>query len=260
MEDRCKHCECKGCRDYSTSNQPVAVAMSKVLHSHHSKEKKSNQLKSYSRKIQESWYKKYPWITVCSFQYRIFCRLCCYAKQQELLTNSDHTKSPFINNGFANWIKFLQRFSEHEQSDIHCETVEKLAAKVSSVHIGAQLSSIKATEIVFHRSMLMKILSCIRYLGRQSLVLRGHDKVLSFEGNLHQLLLLEAAGDDKMRAWLDKKQYLTPVITNEMINIMGITILESILTDIKTSKWYTVIVDEATNISHTEQMSLSVSG
>ena len=107
MEDRCKHCECKGCRDYSTSNQPVAVAISKVLHSHHSKEKKSNQLKSYSRKIQESWYKKYPWITVCSFQYRIFCRLCCYAKQQKLLTNSDHTKSPFINNRFANWKKAL---------------------------------------------------------------------------------------------------------------------------------------------------------
>ena len=100
MEDAGKHCECKGCRDYSTSNQPVAVAMSKVLHLHHSKAKKSNQLKSYCRKIQESWYKKYPWIIICSFQYRIFCRLCCSAKQ--LLTNSDHNimKSPFINNGF----------------------------------------------------------------------------------------------------------------------------------------------------------------
>ena len=124
MEDRGKHCECKGCRDYSTSNQPVAVAMSKVLHSHHSKEKKSNQLKSYSRKIQESWYKKYPWITVCSFQYRIFCRLCCYAKQLELLPNSDHTKSSFINNGFANWKKALQRFfaSSTVPNKMVCET------------------------------------------------------------------------------------------------------------------------------------------
>ena len=65
-------------RDYRTSNQPVAVAiycMSKVLHSYHSKEKKSNQLKSYRRKIQESWYKNYPWIAICSFQYRIFYTL-----------------------------------------------------------------------------------------------------------------------------------------------------------------------------------------
>ena len=27
MEYRCKHCKCKGCRDYRTSNQPVAVAI-----------------------------------------------------------------------------------------------------------------------------------------------------------------------------------------------------------------------------------------
>ena len=67
--------------------------------------------------------------------------------------------------------------------------------------------------MVFHRSMLMKVLSCIRYLGRQGLVLRGHDESIeSFEGNLFQLLLLEAAGDDKMKAWLDKKQYLSPNI------------------------------------------------
>ena len=137
--------------------------------------------------------------------------------------------------------------------------MEKLAEKASNGHIGAQLSSINATEMVFHRSMLMKVLSCIRYLGRQGLALKGHDESIeSFEGNLYQLLLLEAAGDDKMKAWLDKKQYLSPVITNKMINIMGMTILKSILTYIKTSKWYAVIVDEATDILRTEQTSLSV--
>ena len=36
-EDSSKHCECKGCRDYSTSNQPIEVTTSKVLHSYHSK-------------------------------------------------------------------------------------------------------------------------------------------------------------------------------------------------------------------------------
>jgi len=42
---------------YNTSNQPVEVAMSKVLYPHHSKEKQFNQLKIYHRKIQSSWYK-----------------------------------------------------------------------------------------------------------------------------------------------------------------------------------------------------------
>ena len=123
--------------------------------------------------------------------------------------------------------KALQSFLEHEKRDTHREAVEKLALKDSSVHIGAR---IKATEMAFHRSMLMKVLSCIRYLGRQGLALRGHDESIeSFEGNLYQLLLLEAADDDKMKAWLHKKQYISPVITNEIINIMGATILEKIL-------------------------------
>ena len=137
--------------------------------------------------------------------------------------------------------------------------METLAAKDSSVHIGAQLSSTKATEMAFHRSMLMKVLLFIRYLGQEGLALWGHGKrIESFEGNLHQLLPLEAADDDKMKAWLHKKQYFSPAITNEIINIMGVTILEKILTDIKTTKWYAIIVDEATNALHTEQMSLSV--
>ena len=68
------------------------------------------------------------------------------------------------------------------------------------------------------------------------------------ERGLYQFLLLEVAEDDKMKAWLQKKQYLSPVITNEMINIMGKPVLESILTNIKTSKWYAIIVDEATDV------------
>ena len=57
-----------------------------------------------------------------------------------------------------------------------------------------------------------------------------------------------------MKAWLDKKQY---VYLSNNNNIMGLTVLEKILTNIKISKWY-VIVDEATDISHTEQMSSSI--
>ena len=46
-------------------------------------------------------------------------------------------------------------------------------------------------------------------------------------------IYINVAGDDKMKAWLDKKQYLSPVITKEMINMMGKVVLESILPDVK---------------------------
>jgi len=197
---------------------------------------------------------------VCSVRHRIFCRLCCSAKQQNLLTRPDHySKSSFVIGGFTNWKKGLQKFSEHESSGTHHEAVERLSAKNSSVHIGSIVSQQKAAETAFHRTMLMKVFSCTRYLGRQGLALRGHDeRAESFEGNLYQLLLLEASGDHKMKAWLDKREYISPDIINDMIKLMGTAIHNEILAEIKGSRWYAVIADEATDISHTEQISLSI--
>ena len=49
----------------------------------------------------------------------------------------------------------------------------------------------------FRRSMLMKVLSCIHYLARQGLPLCGHND--DIEGNLYQLLLLQAEDNHHMR-------------------------------------------------------------
>lgn len=161
QSDESESCECVACSDFSKSHQPTEVEGSRTV-------QREKQAKSYSRKIQTTWYKKYPWITVCSVRHRIFCWLCCSAKQQNLLTRPDcYSKSSFVIGGFTNWKKGLQKFSEHESSDTHREAVERLSAKNSSVHIGSVVSQQTATETVFHRTMLMKVLSCTRYLGRQ---------------------------------------------------------------------------------------------
>lgn len=77
---------------------------------------------------------------------------------------------------------------------MHKEAMLKIAAtKSASGGIGAQLSVQIDRDQTHHRSMLMKLLSCIKYLARQGLPFRGHhEDSESFEGNLYQLLLLEA--------------------------------------------------------------------
>ena len=65
----CKGCT-SGCADLSISLQLKDVEKSKLVHSHDSKERQDCR-KSYCRKIQSSWYNKYPWITVCSSRYKI---------------------------------------------------------------------------------------------------------------------------------------------------------------------------------------------
>ena len=78
-------CTCVGCTDYTKSNQPLEVAQSK---SHASKEKQPGKKKQYSRTIQTAWYKRFAWITVCTIQYKICCRVCCLAKQLGVLSTS----------------------------------------------------------------------------------------------------------------------------------------------------------------------------
>jgi len=88
----------------------------------------------------------------------------------------------------------------------------------------------------FNREMLMKLLQSIQYLARQGLPLRGHSESPElFQGNLCQLLLLQSEGNPRMKQWLNKKEYTSPEIINDIIQLMGQAVLRKILANIKTS-------------------------
>jgi len=73
---------------------------------------------------------------------------------------------------------------------MHKEVTLKLSMKHSSTNIGVQLCTQCEDRHRFHREMLMKLFSCIRYLSRQGLALRGHNESAdTLDGNLHQLLV-----------------------------------------------------------------------
>ena len=136
-------CECQCCAQPDTAHQLMDVTESKTIHSHLSKERQAGKLKSYSRKIQPCWYKKYPWITVCTSKYKVFCVSCRSAKQQGLLTFTKHQNSAFVDQGFGSWNKAIERFNDHERSEMHKEAVERLAAKSSSADVVTQLRIVK---------------------------------------------------------------------------------------------------------------------
>ena len=94
---------------------------------------------------------------------------------------------------FYNWKKALNRFKDHERSTAHREGVSKLQGRSQGVDVGAMISKQYEAEKRNNRAMLMKLLHCIRYLARQGLAFRGHhEDSVAFEGNLYQLLLLQA--------------------------------------------------------------------
>ncbi len=82
----------------------------------------------------------------------------------------------------------------------HREAAMKIVAS-SSTDIA--ISNEREKNQKFNRTMLMKVLSCIRYLARQGLPLCDHNN--DIEGNLYQLLLLQAEDNDHMKEWVLKK-------------------------------------------------------
>jgi hypothetical protein len=82
------------------------------------------------------------------------------------------------------WHDASRRFNKHEESDAHREAVGKWAAYVANTNVHVQLVDQAAAEQVRNQNMLLKILSTIRFLGRQGLAIRGH----SNDGNFEELL------------------------------------------------------------------------
>ena len=83
------------------------------------------------------------------------------------------------------------------------------------------ITSVKMTQKL-HRYLLLKQLSSLKYLARQGMALRGHDQM---DSNLIQLLKTRAEDVPELTNWIENKQYLSPVIINKLLEMMGKAVL-----------------------------------
>ena len=90
---------------------------------------------------------------------------------------------------------------------------------------------------------------------RQGMALRGHNEN---EGNLYQLLKCRSEDVTALSTWLNKSQYLSHDIINELIKIMAHKVLREILSEVRKSQWYAIIGDETRDASGAEQFALSL--
>ena len=120
------------------------------------------------------------------------------------------------------------------------------------------LSSAHAKEKPENQKALYSILSTVRFLAWQGLPLRGSFVAHGCgESNSYFMQLLQLCKDDvpNLGAWLEKSQdwFTSPVIQNEMLEIMATTILRKLAHNL-TGKLFSIMVDETTDISNTEQL------
>lgn len=200
--------------------------------------------------------KQFPWISVCVSRKKAFCLYCKYAKNHDIITYSKCGENVFTDIGFQNWKKAVDRFKAHEISHFHQEAKSKWVTQERPT-IVSQLSTEMNKLQQERRAGLLKQLRAIQYLTRQGIALQGHDQD---EGNLHQLLMAWSHDDEMVKLWMKANRYTCYKSVNDQIYIMGQKLMRVLLSRIRAQNpgWFSVIVDEATDVCSTEQLNLSI--
>ena len=95
----------------------------------------------------------------------------------------------------------------------------------TTTDIGEALSTAHAPEKLENRQCLLKILSNLRFLARQSCAIRGDTD--ESDSNFMQLFKLQAEDDPIVYEWLKKRsnKYTSHEIQNELLKIIALNVL-----------------------------------
>ena len=100
--------------------------------------------------------------------------------------------------------------------------------------VAAQLVSQAQLAQAENQVMLLRQLSSLKFLLCQWRSIRGHKEG---DGNLVQLMLLRSEDVPGLNKWLEKHQYVSHQIVNEMITLIGNTVLRKLFSNIREAGW-----------------------
>ena len=206
---------------------------------------------SFSRDFNPAWYKRYTWLSY-NFETK---KACCYPCQKYLNAH-DFT--------FDNWKK-LERLNKHNKSENHqtamAKWIESRANKKGNTSRLSKLQKSHKQYVKENRYYLKIIIECLMFTAQQNIAQRSHDEQrdsLSTRSDVNRgnLIHLRCKLDSQLQKHM---QWTSPVIQNELLQIITDLICERITNDVRASGWYGIILDETSDISRTEQVSLCLS-
>jgi hypothetical protein len=142
-----------------------------------------------------------------------------------------------------------------ELSASHKEAVMKLVISRKGTNVASELSAAHTRDRTDARTALHKIVSSLMFLGKQGLALRGHTDA---SANFNNLLELRASDSDQLRGWLNRSGYkwTSHEIQNEIVRELAHSVLRTLNNELLAAKYYAIVMDEASDISGKEQVSV----
>ena len=208
--------------------------------------------KKVNRSFQSSWCHRFSWVHYDNTQDLVFCFSCCKAAKEGKVRLTGNEEKCFVIRGLCNWKDATRQFTKHESSVFHKQAVDSLKTKSD---VAEMLSSQHAEEKKGNRQYLLHVIMTIRFLACQGLALRGDGD--EKDSNFLQLLMLRAEDNPNIKVMLEKKRmkYTCHEIQNEILSIMAKAVLRKVVLQFQSS-FFTVMIDETTDIANTEQVVL----
>lgn len=149
----------------------------------------------------------------------------------------------------------MSRISDHLQSSVHVIAVEALNTKVSIVE---KISDADKRRLQRNRVALKTMFCSLNFLAQQGLGIRGAGD--GHESNLMQLLQIRSNDVPELKEYLamNGRKWLSGEIQNEILALFSRSILEPILDEIRSSDFFSILLDETPDSGKLEQISICV--
>ncbi|XP_018329034.1 zinc finger MYM-type protein 1 isoform X2 [Agrilus planipennis] len=218
--------------------------------------------KSYNINFKSVWFKEYLWLCSSTVLEKLFCWPCLLFSNKNSVWNKE---------GFSDLLNITRALRKHADSVEHLKSELMLRnfdknQSMSQNSVNFRLFKIQFNEHVrLNRLLLHVVIDAVLYLGKQHLAFRDHDDSIDpiNQGNFKELLsLLLIRSPIEIRNQYEKiKNVFTgdcQSIENDLIGCISEYINDYVTTEISESNFFSIEVDDATDITQSSQCSLII--
>lgn len=210
----------------------------------------------FFRKLPNGETAKRTWLLYSQLSGKVYCSAC-----KLFSDNVNHFTS-----GFNDW-KNSNRLGEHESSPPHRNSVVvSIARGQTEGHINSNIETQFDMERDYWKNVLRRVVTVVKFLAQRGLAFRGQDEILGScnNGNFLGIIELLSEFDPFLATHITRcgnagrgsVSYLSSTTCNEFIQLMGKEVLSTILSEVKTAKYFAISVDSTPDISHVDQLTL----
>ncbi|XP_050063160.1 zinc finger MYM-type protein 1-like [Aphis gossypii] len=234
-----------------------------------------------TRKFQHKYLQLFPWLAYSKDKQGAFCKWCViFANSGGGVGNQPLGK--LVKIPMVKYKHCLTDLKNHAKTEYHLLSAQRANDFLHNYETGNEkavnvlLDNRNRQVIEYNRKRLIPIVKTIIFCAQNNLALRGHreigsikdndtrEKCLSGEQGIFRALLSYRieCGDSDLLTHLETSKknctMISPTIQNEIIEAIRLVIQNKIVERVKTSKFYSILCDETTDVSTVEQLTLCV--